>query len=136
MNSVQDLTENQVERLNRLRTETRLEEKSLMDKLAKIQESVAAPPLMGLAQQLGIELLRDGEIIEMDENIETLRSGIENVVTDADRLRTRTADSVVGILSPLQSLRFLAAAAQLQLKIRMTGLQREAEMSHQVDTSN
>lgn len=58
MNSVNDLSENQVERLNRLRFETRVEEKDLMDKLAKIQESVAALPLMGLTQQLGIEHLR------------------------------------------------------------------------------
>lgn len=63
----------------------------------------------------------------MDENIETLRSALENVITDADKLRTRTAERVVGILNPLQSLRFLTAAAQLQLRIRMLGMQTEAE---------
>ncbi|KAK6779706.1 hypothetical protein RDI58_021890 [Solanum bulbocastanum] len=136
MNSLNDLAENQIERINRLRIETRIEERNLMDKLAKIQESVAAPPLMGLAQQYGMEVLRDGEITEVDEEIETLRSAVENVVTDADRLRTRTADSVVGILNPLQSLKFLEAAAQLQLRIRMVGMQREAERRHQMDTSN
>ncbi|WMV44888.1 hypothetical protein MTR67_038273 [Solanum verrucosum] len=136
MNSVNDLSENQIERINRLRIETKIEERNLMDKLAKIQESVAAPPLMGLAQQYGMEMLRDGEITEVDEEIEILRTAVENVVTDADRLRTRTADSVVGILNPLQSLKFLAAAAQLQLRIRMVGMQREAERRHQMDTSN
>ncbi|XP_049368522.1 protein ZW2-like [Solanum verrucosum] len=136
MNSVNDLSENQIERINRLRIETKIEERNLMDKLAKIQESVAAPPLMGLAQQYGMEMLRDGEITEVDEEIEILRTAVENVVTDADRLRTRTADSVVGILNLLQSLKFLAAAAQLQLRIRMVGMQREAERRHQMDTSN
>ncbi|XP_059306921.1 protein ZW2-like [Lycium ferocissimum] len=135
MNSVNDLNENQVERINRLRVETRVEEKNLMDELAKIQESVAAPPLMRLAQQFGIELPSDREIREVDENIETLRSAMEIVVTDADRLRTRTAENVVGILNPLQGLRFLIAVAQLQLRIRMIGMQREAER-HQMDTSD
>ncbi|KAF3672760.1 putative acyl-coenzyme A oxidase 4, peroxisomal-like isoform X1 [Capsicum annuum] len=136
MNSVNDLSENQVERLNRLRVETMVEEKDLMDKLAKIQESVAAPPLMGLTQQLEIEQLRDGEIIEVNEEIEILRTAVENVVTDEDRLRTKTADSVMGILSPFLSLKFLAAAAQLQLRVRMVGTQREEERRHQTDTWN
>ncbi|TMX05420.1 hypothetical protein EJD97_021719 [Solanum chilense] len=136
MNSVNDLTENQIEMINGLKIETRIQERNLMDKLAKIQESVAAPPLMGLAQQYGMEMLRDGEISEVDEEIEIIRTAMENVVTDADRLRTKTADSVVGILNPLQSLKFLAAAAQLQLRIRMIGMQREAERRHQMDTSN
>ncbi|XP_015087517.1 protein DOG1-like 4 [Solanum pennellii] len=136
MNSVNDLTENQIEMINGLKIETRIQERDLMDKLAKIQESVAAPPLMGLAQQYGMEMLRDGEISEVDEEMEKLRTAMENVVTDADRLRTKTADGVVGILNPLQSLKFLAAAAQLQLRIRMVGMQREAERRHQMDTSN
>lgn len=129
MNSVDDLSQNQVERINRLKFETRVQEKNLMDELAKIQESVAAPPFMGLAQQFGVHLLRGdgGKIREVDENIETLRSALENVITDADKLRTRTAERVVGILNPLQSLRFLTAAAQLQLRIRMLGMQTEAE---------
>ncbi|XP_009623095.1 protein ZW2-like [Nicotiana tomentosiformis] len=129
--SVNDLSGNQVQRINRLRYETKIEEKSLTDELAKIQESVAAPPLMELARRIGMQLLyTDGiniEITDGDENIETLKSAMENVVTDADRLRTRTAERVVGVLSPLQSLRFLTAAAQLQLRLRMMGMQREAE---------
>ncbi|XP_055811699.1 protein ZW2-like [Solanum dulcamara] len=136
MNSVNDLSENQVERINRLRIETRIEEKNLMDKLVNIQESVAAPPLIGVAQQYGIEMLPDSEIGEVDEEMETLRRAVEDVVTAADRLRTRTADNVVGILSPLQSLRFLKGAAQLQMRIRMVGMQREAERRHQMDTYN
>lgn len=92
---------------------------------------MAAPPLIEMARRVGMQLLHtDGiniEITDGDENIETLKSAMENVVTDADRLRTRTAERVVGLLSPLQSLRFLTAAAQLQLRLRMMGMQREAE---------
>lgn len=58
MNSVNDLTENQIEMINGLKIETRIQERDLMDKLAKIQESVAAPPLMGLAQQYRMEMLQ------------------------------------------------------------------------------
>ncbi|XP_059296483.1 protein RESPONSE TO ABA AND SALT 1-like [Lycium ferocissimum] len=129
--SISDLSENQVHRLNRLRHETKVQERSLTEELAKIQESVAAPPLVERARRVGMQLLyTDGitvEITDEDENIDTLKSAMENVVTDADRLRTRTAERVVGVLSPLQSLRFLTAAGQLQLRLRMMGMQREAE---------
>lgn len=46
---------------------------------------------------------------------------------DADRLRTRTVDRIVRLLNPLQSLRFLTVAAQLQLRMRRIGMQRGAE---------
>ncbi|XP_060176763.1 protein ZW2-like [Lycium barbarum] len=129
--SISDLSGNQVHKLNRLRHETKVQERSLTEELAKIQESVAAPPLVERARRVGMQLLyTDGitvEITDEDENIDTLKSAMENVVMAADRLRTRTAERVVGVLSPLQSLRFLTAAAQLQLRLRMMGMQREAE---------
>ncbi|KAJ8570756.1 hypothetical protein K7X08_037728 [Anisodus acutangulus] len=137
--SINDLTENQVQRINRLRHKTKVQERCLTEELAKIQESVAAPPLVERARRVGMQLLQtDGitvQITNEDENIDTLKSAMENVVTDADRLRTKTAERVVGLLSPLQSLRFLTAAAQLQLRIRMMGMQREAERQQNDDSS-
>ncbi|OIT00762.1 PREDICTED: protein DOG1-like 4 [Nicotiana attenuata] len=135
MNSVDDLSQNQVEKINRLKFETRVQEKNLMDELAKIQESVAAPPFMGLAQQFGAELLRGdgGEIREVDENIEILRSALEDVIMDADRLRTTTAERVVGILNPFQSLKFLTAAAQLTVENKNVG---NAERSREATNAN
>lgn len=47
-------------------------------------------------------------------------------MSNADVLRTRTAERLVGILNPVQKVKFLAAATQLQLRVRTAGLQWEA----------
>lgn len=129
------MSEHQVERLNRLKQETKAQERSLTKELAQIQESVASPPLVDLARRLGTQLLYtdniNTDIEEVDGDIDQLKTALENVVTDADRLRTRTAERVVGLLSPLQSLKFLSAVGQLQLRARMMGMEREVERQQQ-----
>ncbi|KAL3531682.1 hypothetical protein ACH5RR_005203 [Cinchona calisaya] len=126
--SVEDLTEDQIQRIERLSRETTRQEKSLDEEMAKIQESVASPAVVDLARRIGMHFgYVDGEIYEVDNQIEALKSSIENVMRDADRLRTRTAERMTEILSPLQNLKFLAAAAQLQFRIRTLGLQKEAD---------
>ncbi|CAN4118287.1 unnamed protein product [Withania somnifera] len=138
--SVNDLSESQVQRINGLKRETKVQERSLTEELAKIHESVAAPPLVELACRVGTQFLYDDnvniEIENVDGNMDPLKTALENLVTDADRLRTRTAERVVGLLSPLQSLRFLSAAAQLQLRARMMGMQREAERQQLNETAD
>ncbi|KAL4557921.1 hypothetical protein LXL04_036115 [Taraxacum kok-saghyz] len=116
--SVGDMSEVQVDRIERLKAETRADERELENKLARIQESVAAPPIAEVAKR-GERPLVDGENDEMDAVIETLRGQMEVVLANADMLRTRTAERVVEILRPAQNVRFLAAATELQIKIRM-----------------
>ncbi|XP_052173174.1 protein RESPONSE TO ABA AND SALT 1-like [Diospyros lotus] len=124
--AVDDLTQDQRRRVARLRQETRAEEKALTDQLARIQESVAAPPVVELVRREGQgQGRREGEEGDTDAVVEALRAAMEGVLGSADTLRTRTAERVVEILNPVQNVKFLAAAAQLQLKIRMWGLQRE-----------
>ncbi|XP_055808531.1 protein ZW2-like [Solanum dulcamara] len=135
--SIKDLNEHQVESINWLRHEAKFQERSLTEELANIQESVAAPPLVELAHRVGMQVIYTDNINEeVDENIDLLKTALENVVMDADRLRTTTAERVVGLLNPLQCLKFLSAAAQLQLRVRMMGMQREAERQQQQDNEN
>lgn len=131
--SVNDLSENQVQMMNLVREETKVEEKRLMEELAKIQESVTGFQFVGVAGRTGVQLLNTGNIeAEMDE----LKTAMEIVVMDADRLRTGTANRVVGLLNPLQSLRFLTSAAQLQLMRRRLGKQKEAESQQNNNNNN
>ncbi|KAL6998436.1 hypothetical protein U1Q18_008563 [Sarracenia purpurea var. burkii] len=125
-NAVDDLTEDQNRRIVVLMNETKAEERELADQMARIQESVAAPPMLELARREG-RRLRDGEIREVDAVLETLRSSMELVLGRADSLRRRTAERVAAVLSPPQNVKFLAAATQLQYRIRMWGLNKEAE---------
>ncbi|KAA8517778.1 hypothetical protein F0562_015261 [Nyssa sinensis] len=113
------------QKMNQLIDETKKEERVLADKLARIQESVAAPPMLEMARQSSG--VRDREIRVVDAVLETLRSAMESVVINADLLRITTAEKVVEMLSPVQNVKFLAAVTQLQLKIWMWGLQKETE---------
>ncbi|CAI9263652.1 unnamed protein product [Lactuca saligna] len=124
--TVGDMSPAQVERMERLKAETKADERELDNELARIQESVAAPPIVEIARRGGNPLV-DGEYDEMESVIETLRAQMEVVVANADMLRTRTAEKVVEILTPVQNLRFLAAVTELQLKIRMCGWQLDAQ---------
>lgn len=123
--AVGELSEDQRRRMNELQEETRTEERLLSDELARIQETVAAPPLMELARQAGRR--RDGEILGSDSVTELLSSALETVVRDAELLRMSTAVKVVEILTPIQNVKFLGAVGRFHMKIRTWGLQRNRE---------
>lgn len=97
----------------------------LNDELAKIQESLAAPPLLESARKGGRST--ENDIVQDEEALETLRSAMESVVARANSMRMRIAAKVVGILNPVQNLKFLTAVTELQLRIRSWGLQMDAE---------
>lgn len=120
--SIDDLTDDQRRSIGRLVKETKAEERALNDELAKIQESVAAPPLLDISRRCTRQV--DGEIAGADVAIAALRTALETVVTAADSLRMSTALKVIEVLRPAQNVRFLAAAAQLQLRLRTWGLER------------
>lgn len=124
-NSVEDLSPEQGERIKRLMEETRYEERVLNEELAKVQESMAAPPLLEMARKRA--RLMTVEIAEEEEALVTLRKALEEVVAGADLLRMTTTMKVVEILNPVQNVRFLTAATQLLVKLRSLGLQKERE---------
>ncbi|KAI3408592.1 DOG1 domain-containing protein [Psidium guajava] len=126
--SANDMTEDQSRRMGRLVTETRMEEKALNDELAKIQESLGAPPLVNVIKRNG-STAQDNETAGGgdDSAIGGLRRALEDVVANADLLRATTAEKVALILTPAQMVNVLAAVAQLQLNVRNLGLQRDTE---------
>ncbi|KAG8374485.1 hypothetical protein BUALT_Bualt11G0137300 [Buddleja alternifolia] len=127
ISSVDDLTSDQSEKIGSLMGKTEIEEKLLEDNLSKIQESVAAPPLAELARREGKRQLVEGEIRRAEAVPIKLRAAMESLVVDADSLRRRVVQELVEILCPLQNVRFLAAAAKAQLRIRASGMEREVE---------
>ncbi|KAK9290946.1 hypothetical protein L1049_009126 [Liquidambar formosana] len=124
-NSVDDLSEDQTRRMNRLFEETKAEERILSNELATVQESIAASPMMHLARLTGRPV--NGEVRDEEAVMKSLRSAMESVVARADNLRMKTTRKVVEILSPVQNVKFLTAATQLQLSFRSWGLQRDSK---------
>ncbi|OMO97587.1 hypothetical protein COLO4_14513 [Corchorus olitorius] len=104
-NSVQDLSPEQSERIKRLVEETRVEERVLNEELARVQESMAAPPLIELARKRARRRMSVEMAGEEEAALDTLKKAVEEVVDGADLLRMTTAMKVVEILNPVQSVR-------------------------------
>ncbi|KAL5710183.1 hypothetical protein ACHQM5_020780 [Ranunculus cassubicifolius] len=126
--SVKDLSEDQVERCRRLEAETRGKERELSRDLAVIQESAAAINLVVLTGDLGKQ--EDGRTSHVNEVLEKLKERMESLVQSADYLRLWTAREVLEILNPVQSIKFLAAATQFQIRIRVLGKYRDSQRSY------
>ncbi|CAL0328279.1 unnamed protein product [Lupinus luteus] len=110
------LSEEQKHRLSQIQQETKLKERELNDELAKVHESVAAPPLVEMARSHGKMCLGVPS---------TLKVALENLVVRADGLRRNTALKVVQVLKPAQAVTFFAAVAELQLRVRAWGLEKD-----------
>ncbi|XP_073316226.1 protein RESPONSE TO ABA AND SALT 1-like [Primulina huaijiensis] len=123
-NNVLDLTGNQSEMINALMTRVKEEEKELTEELATVQAGLVSPSLVELARTTGRP--RNGEEANADSAIEHLAASMEDLLQCANFLRKKTIVKLVETLKPAQTIRFLAAAINLQLRIRSWGMQRDA----------
>ncbi|CAI0425323.1 unnamed protein product [Linum tenue] len=126
--SVNDLSEEQERRIARVREETRMEERMLNDELARIHESVGAPPVSGWGRKRGRVVLA-AAADEGSANCpapEAIRSALENLVGNADTLRTNTVMRIGQVLRPKQNVEFVAAGTRLQLTVRALGMGKAA----------
>lgn len=123
-----DMTAEQKQMIEQLKIEVKVVVKELNDELARVQESVAAHELMIVGGRPPV----GDEMGEINSVLGELQTELTAVLSNADVLRTRTAERVAAILNPSQSVKFLAAATQMQLRVRTTGLQREREAKNRV----
>jgi hypothetical protein len=114
-----EFSSDQAERLERLGAETQDEEREIAERLARLEEQVVSPPMLALARMGGREV--NGMRNEADTAVDRLAGDTEYLVGCADYLREKTAAKVIEILTAAQTVRFLAAVAQLQLRIRRWG---------------
>lgn len=106
-----------------LAARTRLEEKTLNDEVAKVQESVAGPAMLEVARRSGM-LPMNGEVDEAEDAVDSIKASMKAVVARADMLRVTTTLKVVEILDPMQTVKFLAAATRFQLEVHRSGMHR------------
>uniref|UniRef100_A0A7N0TPD1 DOG1 domain-containing protein n=1 Tax=Kalanchoe fedtschenkoi TaxID=63787 RepID=A0A7N0TPD1_KALFE len=121
---VTDLSEEQRGRIEEVREMTKEEEKALADELARIQETVAAPPVVELARRAATAV--DGELINLEAALGSVRHAMETLVECADFVRFRTVMRILSVLKAAQSVRFFTALIQFQVQIRRWGTQRES----------
>ncbi|KAI3470891.1 hypothetical protein Pfo_027554 [Paulownia fortunei] len=125
INNVLDLTEDQSQRINRLMTEIKEEEKEVTDEFDRVQEGIVSRSMVELAMNMGRP--QNGAENNMESAVDRLRVSMEALVECADFLRRKTGILLLEILKPAQAVRFLAAAAQLQLNLRSWGMQRDVQ---------
>ncbi|KAK4403400.1 protein ZW2 [Sesamum angolense] len=133
INNVLDLSEEQSWRMNRLMTEIKEEEKEITDEFDKVQEVMATPTMLELLRHGG--RLRNGVGDNMELLVDQLKSAVGALVERADYLRMKTGIMLMEMLKSSQTIRFLAAAMQLQLRLRRRGMLRDAESQmHRFET--
>ncbi|XP_076924478.1 protein DOG1-like 3 [Bidens hawaiensis] len=111
-----DLAPKQMERIDELHKKTVHEERVLTEKL---QESVADRSMVELSNAVS-EMMRSGESdceVESEEKVrrelELKNEDVEELMHMADELRMETLKALIEVLTPIQAVYFLIAAAEL-----------------------
>ncbi|MCD7456175.1 hypothetical protein HAX54_030790 [Datura stramonium] len=128
-----NISDNQLGKIDELQSKTIREERKLSENLAKVQESLADTSMVEVSHVVS-ELMREqkGQLVEAEEEEEKIKSnigkkeeGLLNVLQKADDLRLRTLGEILRILTPIQAVHFLIAAAELHLRIHEWGKKKD-----------
>lgn len=110
----------QLRMINDLHMKTIKEEEKLSNKLVGLQENIADQPIAIVAKRMS----RVGETSgEIDHALDEHQSSMANILQEADKLRLSTLKELLGILTPLQGVDFLAARKKLHLCMHEWGKQ-------------
>ncbi|XP_062009602.1 protein DELAY OF GERMINATION 1-like [Rosa rugosa] len=129
-----DLSQCQLTMMDKLQRRTIQEEKHLSEKMAKLQETMADTTMVELSHVVS-EMMRNNngheEGIDDHENrvestLDSKEEGLEKILHKADDLRLRTLNNITQILSPIQAVHFLIAAAELHLRLHDWGKMKDA----------
>ncbi|KAG9457200.1 hypothetical protein H6P81_001708 [Aristolochia fimbriata] len=109
-----------------LQRRTIKEEREISEEEAEAQETVASVGMVDLSHAvtegtLGPDTAAEG----IDAAVRSMGLGLERVLEKADELRLRTLKDLVNLLSPLQAVNFLTAAAELHLRLHDWGKQKD-----------
>ncbi|KAK4722587.1 hypothetical protein R3W88_012820 [Solanum pinnatisectum] len=126
-----ELTTEQGEKLKRLKAETKREEKVIEKGMAKVQERVAAPPIIELMKRGGTVV--DGEATDLESIIDGLKNSMMSMVETAEHLRGSTVRKILDILRQKQAVKLLAAVAQFHLQARKLGLQMDIQRTERIN---
>nr|GMD88907.1 protein DOG1-like 4 [Ipomoea batatas] len=120
------LTEEQWCKVGMLRAETARVENAISKAMASAQETVAAPPMLGLLKR-GEEELVDGAVSQLDAVMGDLKQSMGRLMGNADALRGSTASKILEILKPKQAVKFLTAVMRFQREARRWGLYKDSQ---------
>ncbi|KAG9140573.1 hypothetical protein Leryth_016064 [Lithospermum erythrorhizon] len=134
--SLVDLSEEQLKNIESLRLKIKNEEGRVEREVERQQVAIADPNMVELAKlvsrtcmntinidESGCTMSKVGGLVEVA--MKNVMSGLEKVMKMADCVRLKTLKGVLDILSPEQSVHFLAATSLIQIQMRKWGKQRD-----------
>ncbi|GAB4855733.1 hypothetical protein Ancab_024376 [Ancistrocladus abbreviatus] len=139
-----DLSPGQLGRVDELQRETIRRERELTELLAAHQESVADSSMVELSHVVSEMTRSSGESAgeeegggggeSTEEEVKSALVGkeeaLEGILQKADDLRLGTLKNVIEILTPIQAVHFLIAAAELHLRLHEWGMRRDNSGPH------
>lgn len=106
-------TEEQLRRIEALRARMKAEEERVEREMERLQVAVA--------DRNAVELVRLGGAAAVEAAVGGFLAGLERVMKMADCVRLKTLKGLLEILSPMQSVRFLATNSLFQIRVRKFG---------------
>ncbi|KAL8030878.1 hypothetical protein ABFX02_14G314300 [Erythranthe guttata] len=128
-----DLSLDQLGRIDVFQKGTIQEEREITEKEAKQQDRVADKEMVGLSHDASSESTRPvgGTSLDIGSLVNSVlkpkEEGFQMLLQSADELRMKTLKGVIDILSPIQAVHFLIAAAELQLCLHEWGKDKQDE---------
>uniref|UniRef100_A0A7N0U2D6 DOG1 domain-containing protein n=1 Tax=Kalanchoe fedtschenkoi TaxID=63787 RepID=A0A7N0U2D6_KALFE len=126
--SLGDLTEAQVKAVAGIRARVRAEEGKVESDMERQQVAVAGCKMVELARMRS--RVRAGDQSDLGRKAEemgevaagSIMAGVERVMKAGDCVRLKAMKSVLDVLTPKQSVKFLAAIAMVHVRLRKEGL--------------
>ncbi|KAL3504198.1 hypothetical protein ACH5RR_034039 [Cinchona calisaya] len=129
--NLSDLSASQLRRVDELQRKTIYEEREITDKMAKQQERAADADVVELSHIVSEAMREDGngtskrnleaEEYRVESTLRPKEEGLKKILEKADNLRLKTLRSLNEILSPIEAVHFLIAAAELHLRLHEWG---------------
>ncbi|KAL5550839.1 hypothetical protein UlMin_001015 [Ulmus minor] len=114
-----DLSPAQITQVDELQRKTIKKEKEITEKMAKQQETMMSSGETG------------GNVAELESDrvesaLKQKEKGLEEIIHKADDLRLQTLKTIIDMLTPIQAVHFLIAAAELHLRLHDWGKKMDA----------
>ncbi|XP_049361155.1 protein DOG1-like 3 [Solanum verrucosum] len=116
------LSGKQITMIDKLQRQIILEERRFSSRLASLQEDVVDQPFAMAARIYDTER-GENEIEPLNKHGEDM----SNLLEEVDELRMKTLKEILGILTPIQGVEYLAAAKRIRLCLQQWGKKREQE---------
>ncbi|XP_058749587.1 protein DOG1-like 4 [Vicia villosa] len=121
-----NMTDEQKKKIEGLRMKTKMEEEKVEGEMERQQVAMADLKMVKLAKISCRERKVDARVDGLVEvALKGVFGGLEKVMKSSDCVRLKTLKGVLDVLSPIQSVHFLAAHIGMQLRFRQFGINKK-----------